>query len=66
MVFAVFGVELNFLLQREAANGDVLPGAIPFMIERCLYEIESRGLSEVGICAFSPSRSPALINWISL
>jgi hypothetical protein len=52
-----FGVELNFLLQREAANGDVLPGAIPFVIERCLYEIESRGLSEVGICV-SPRLHP--------
>jgi hypothetical protein len=52
IVLAVFGVELNFLLKREAANGDVLPGAIPFMIERCLHEIESRGLTEVGICAF--------------
>jgi GTPase-activating protein BEM2 len=48
----VFGVELNFLLKREAADGDVLPGAIPFVIERCLHEIESRGLSEVGICMF--------------
>jgi hypothetical protein len=48
----VFGVELNFLLKREAANGDVLPGAIPFIVERCLHEIESRGLSEVGICVF--------------
>jgi hypothetical protein len=48
----VFGVELQFLLKREAANGEVLPGAIPFVIERCLYEVESRGLGEVGICMF--------------
>lgn len=48
--YAVFGVELTFLLEREAANGEVLPGAIPFVIERCLYEIETRGLTEVGIC----------------
>ncbi|KAF7977931.1 hypothetical protein HWV62_1997 [Athelia sp. TMB] len=46
---AVFGVELPFLLKREAANGEVLPGAIPFIIERCLYEVETRGLTEVGI-----------------
>ena len=56
-VLIVFGVELKFLLQREAGNGDVLPGAIPFIIERCLFEIESRGLSEVGICAFSTTPS---------
>lgn len=48
----VFGVDINFLLQREAANNEVLPGAIPFVIERCLYEVESRGLNEVGICGF--------------
>ena len=61
-VTVVFGVELNFLLQREAANGDVLPGAIPFVIERCLYEIESRGLSEVGICAFLRLDPPAKLS----
>lgn len=52
IIIGVFGVQLNFLLQREAAGGNVLPGAIPFVIERCLYEIECRGLSEVGICVF--------------
>ncbi|KAF5377413.1 hypothetical protein D9757_009715 [Collybiopsis confluens] len=45
---AVFGVELDFLLQRE--NGDhVLPGIIPSVIERCIAEVETRGLTEVGI-----------------
>ncbi|KAL4079080.1 hypothetical protein J3A83DRAFT_4455400 [Scleroderma citrinum] len=46
---AVFGVELEFLLQREAHNADVEPGTIPSVISRCLYEVENRGLSEVGI-----------------
>ncbi|TFK68485.1 hypothetical protein BDN72DRAFT_679331 [Pluteus cervinus] len=45
---AVFGVELNVLLERET-GGDVLPGIIPSIIERCLTEIEARGLTEVGI-----------------
>jgi len=47
---SVFGVELNFLLRREAGNGEVQPGTIPSVVERCLFEIEHRGLSEVGIC----------------
>ncbi|KAG5636991.1 hypothetical protein H0H81_006167 [Sphagnurus paluster] len=46
---AVFGVELEFLLQREAGNHPVDPGAIPSVVEQCLREVESRGLSEVGI-----------------
>ncbi|KAG6334782.1 hypothetical protein ID866_4315 [Astraeus odoratus] len=46
---AVFGVELEFLLQREAGGGEVEPGSVPSVISRCLYEVESRGLSEVGI-----------------
>ncbi|KAI6115749.1 hypothetical protein EDD16DRAFT_1863761, partial [Pisolithus croceorrhizus] len=46
---AVFGVELEFLLQREAGGANVEPGTIPSVIRRCLYEVETRGLSEVGI-----------------
>lgn len=46
---AVFGVELDLLLQREA-GGVVPPGAVPRVIDACLSEVESRGLSEVGIC----------------
>ncbi|KAG5351583.1 hypothetical protein C0989_005739 [Termitomyces sp. Mn162] len=46
---AMFGVELDFLLQREAGSEPVQPGAIPFVIEQCLSEVEARGLSEVGI-----------------
>ena len=46
---SVFGVELELLLQREA-GGVVPPGAVPRVIDACLSEVESRGLSEVGIC----------------
>ncbi|KAJ7085330.1 rho GTPase activating protein 22 [Mycena crocata] len=46
---AVFGVDLNFLLRRELGTDDVPPGTIPSIIERCLSEIEARGLTEVGI-----------------
>jgi hypothetical protein len=45
---AVFGVELDHLLQREASM-PVLPGIVPRVIHECLFEVESRGLSEVGI-----------------
>ncbi|KAF6752251.1 rho GTPase activating protein 22 [Ephemerocybe angulata] len=46
---AVFGVELEYLLQREALGGDIPPGTVPHIIEACLMEIETRGLTEVGI-----------------
>jgi hypothetical protein len=48
----VFGVDLQVLLKREASGGEVQPGVIPSIIERCLNEIERRGLTEVGICKF--------------
>ncbi|KAF8639252.1 hypothetical protein AX17_001617 [Amanita inopinata Kibby_2008] len=47
--FAVFGVELDFLLARESGGGSVQPGTVPRIIEQCLSEVETRGLSEVGI-----------------
>jgi hypothetical protein len=47
---AVFGVELEFLLQREAGGNPVPPGTIPSFLEKCLLEVEARGLTEVGIC----------------
>lgn len=49
----VFGVELEFLLRREAESDDIPPGTVPIIIEQCLSEVESRGLSEVGICTLS-------------
>ncbi|KAI9507994.1 hypothetical protein F5148DRAFT_1200141 [Russula earlei] len=46
---AVFGVDLEFLLQREARGSGVPSGTIPSIIEKCLQEVETRGLTEVGI-----------------
>lgn len=47
----MFGVELEFLLRRE--TGETIPaGTIPLVVEQCLSEIESRGLTEVGICEY--------------
>lgn len=50
----VFGVNIQDLLAREAGHGEVHPGTIPFVMHRCLAEIESRGLTEVGICEYCP------------
>ncbi|KAG2142278.1 uncharacterized protein EDB93DRAFT_1088823 [Suillus bovinus] len=46
---AVFGVELEFLLEREANGAQPEIGSIPSVILSCLSEVEFRGLSEVGI-----------------
>ncbi|KAJ7641022.1 rho GTPase activating protein 22 [Roridomyces roridus] len=46
---AVFGVDLNVLLRREVGSDDIPAGTLPSIIERCLSEIEDRGLMEVGI-----------------
>ena len=51
MAFTVFGVDLDFLLRREAVDGEVPPGTIPSVLERLINEVEQRGLTEVGICA---------------
>ena len=48
--YLVFGVELEFLLEREADGAEVVPGTVPSVIASCLTEVETRGLSEVGIC----------------
>jgi len=49
-MWAVFGVDLEFLLKREAGGSAVSLGAIPSFLEKCLLEVETRGLTEVGIC----------------
>ncbi|KAI1790396.1 hypothetical protein LXA43DRAFT_891223 [Ganoderma leucocontextum] len=54
---AVFGVELAFLLQREATGGDVQPGTIPSVVERLIGEVETRGLMEVGIYRIAGAHS---------
>ncbi|KAJ3539493.1 hypothetical protein NM688_g6351 [Phlebia brevispora] len=54
---AVFGVDLEFLLQREAPGGDVAAGAIPNVFLRLVSEVESRGLSEIGIYRLAGAHS---------
>ncbi|KDQ28454.1 hypothetical protein PLEOSDRAFT_1077284 [Pleurotus ostreatus PC15] len=47
---AVFGVHLEVLLRREVSGDEPVPaGTIPKVIQQCLHEVESRGLTEVGI-----------------
>lgn len=46
----VFGVDLSFLLHREADGDEIAPDAVPRVLELCLKEIEKRGLTEQGIC----------------
>ena len=38
------------LLQREARDQEVQPGAIPSVVERLIEEVDKRGLTEIGIC----------------
>ncbi|KAJ7058275.1 rho GTPase activating protein 22 [Mycena amicta] len=54
---AVFGVDLAFLLRREVGSDEVPPGTLPSVISRCLEEIETRGLTEVGIYRLAGSVS---------
>ncbi|KAI0919200.1 hypothetical protein AcV5_002181 [Taiwanofungus camphoratus] len=54
---AVFGVELDFLLEREAGFGEVQPGAIPSVVERLVTEVEKRGLTEIGIYRIAGAHS---------
>ena len=60
MAFTVFGVDLDFLLQRDAPDGEAAPGAVPSVLERLIDEVERRGLTEVGICTclLQPARVP--------
>ena len=51
--FLVFGVDLESLLERDAPNGQTLPGALPTVFARLVQEVESRGLTEIGICMFT-------------
>ncbi|KAL5486267.1 BEM2 [Sanghuangporus weigelae] len=46
---AVFGVDLTFLVRREAGGEEVPSDAVPSVLELCLREIEERGLTEQGI-----------------
>ena len=46
---AVFGVDLSFLVRREADGEEIAPDAIPKVLDLCFKEIEKRGLTELGI-----------------
>ena len=43
-------MDLDFLLQRDAPNGEVAPGTLPAVFSRLIAEVEARGLTEIGIC----------------
>ena len=47
----VFGVSLETILLRQSDDDTIPPGTIPRVVERLIEEVESRGLTEVGICA---------------
>lgn len=53
-IFSVFGVELSYLIERETGSPDPPAGAVPQILNMLLEEIETRGLTEEGICR-SPS-----------
>ena len=38
------------ILKRESPDGEMHPGSIPSVLEQLISEVESRGLTEVGIC----------------
>ncbi|KAJ3911778.1 hypothetical protein F5877DRAFT_1947, partial [Lentinula edodes] len=46
---AVFGVELNFLLEQEYGSSPVPLRIIPFVVEQSLAQVEARGMMEIGI-----------------
>ena len=52
LAFVVFGVELEYLLQRDAGGMDLQPGAIPIVIDRLIAYVENKGLTDVGICEY--------------
>ncbi|KAH9922575.1 hypothetical protein B0H21DRAFT_826955 [Amylocystis lapponica] len=53
----MYGVDLEFLLRREAIDGDVQPGAVPSVVERLILEVENRGLTEMGIYRIAGAHS---------
>ncbi|KDQ11994.1 hypothetical protein BOTBODRAFT_176768 [Botryobasidium botryosum FD-172 SS1] len=46
---AVYGVDPELLMQREYGYGEIQPGTVPNVIERFITEIETRGITEVGL-----------------
>ncbi|KAI0090890.1 hypothetical protein BDY19DRAFT_887550 [Irpex rosettiformis] len=54
---AVFGVELETILLRQSSDDSIAPGTIPRVVERLIEEVESRGLTEVGIYRLAGAHS---------
>ncbi|KZT72385.1 hypothetical protein DAEQUDRAFT_664500 [Daedalea quercina L-15889] len=54
---AFFGVDLDVILKRESTDDDIPLGAVPSVLERLISEVESRGLTEVGIYRIAGSHS---------
>ena len=52
LLVVVFGVELEYLLQRDAASMESQPGAIPSVIDQLIAYVETKGLTDIGICGF--------------
>ncbi|TIB18890.1 hypothetical protein E3P92_00350 [Wallemia ichthyophaga] len=50
---AVFGVDLSEVVRREHGDEGIENGDIPILIDKCLNEIEKRGLLETGIYRLS-------------
>ncbi|TIC53455.1 hypothetical protein E3Q04_03187, partial [Wallemia mellicola] len=50
---AVFGVDLSEVVRRELGDEGVKNGEIPIIVDKCLNEIEERGLFETGIYRLS-------------
>lgn len=53
----VFGVELQFLLEREVGSAEIPPGTIPNVLSILLTEIEARGLEEEGLYRIAGQKS---------
>ncbi|THH29042.1 hypothetical protein EUX98_g5142 [Antrodiella citrinella] len=54
---AVFGVDLDYLLQRDAGGVEPQPGAIPSVIDRLMWFVENKGLTDIGIYRIAGAHS---------
>lgn len=61
----VFGVDLETLLLRESADNSIAPGTIPRVVQRLIDEVESRGLTEVGICKWKFINESSPVHWLT-
>ncbi|KAH8103500.1 hypothetical protein BXZ70DRAFT_925997 [Cristinia sonorae] len=54
---AVFGVELEYLLRRDAGGVDPQPGSIPVVVDRLIAFVETKGLTDIGIYRIAGAHS---------